>query len=233
VKYAGDTTRGPSALVWQGYQLGALRDSIGGYLFEEEFNGYVDGDIWTLTQATAGTFDNDPTAQYGVGLLDCGSTTATQGVQIQAVGAGFKPTAGETILFECRVKAADIATGPEFLAGLFAVDTTLIATSALSANGYGFQSVTDDGVVLSVAKDAGSAETGTGTTLVDDTWVKLGFRIDGLTKASYYVDGAKVNEETDGISANLVVPSFVCQSGGTTDPIVHIDWVKAAQITDA
>ena len=190
----------------------------------------VTAEDYVITNATAGTAALDAAAQNGVILLDSNSTTATQGIQIQRTAAQFVPAAGRTILFETRVKIADTATGPELFLGLANIDTTIIASSVVSTTSHvGFSSITDNNVLLGLAEKAGVAATGvTTTTLVDDTWATLGFKINGLTDITYYVNGAAVNKISTAINIPTVAmaPSFVCQSGGTTDPILHIDWWK-------
>jgi hypothetical protein len=189
----------------------------------------------TATLANAGTFALTD-AEGGVVLADCDSTTATQGINVQLGG-----TAGESFLipdsgmclFECRIKAADIATGPEFFIGLAETDTTLVASSAMdtSKEYVGFKSMTDDNVILGCANDAAESTASSIHTFVDDAWVKLGFVIKNGSLVQFYVNGAlKTNTITTAanIPANLLRPSVVCQSGGTTDPIVHIDWWRFA-----
>lgn len=187
---------------------------------------------YTATQATAGTFALDD-AEGGVALADCNSTTATQGINIQlggTAGESFKPAAGRTIYFEGRVRADDIATGPEFFFGLAITDTSLIAGSALTSQAIGFKSVTDDNVLLATCKD-GSSETTAASihTFVDGTWVKLGFKVIGTSKVEFYVDGVLKGSITANIPTTEMRPSLVCQTGGTTDPIIAIDWGAAWQ----
>ena len=225
----GDTSRGPSPGVWYKCPLVQLQLGLGGVLFHDDFaNGLPDGK-YTATQATAGTFalgDGDG----GVALADCNSTTATQGINVQLGGAAgelFKPAAGRKLWFEARFKFADVATGPEFFLGLHEIDTTIIVASALTGgNMIGFSSITDDNVLLFTAEKATAAATKACTTAVDGTFLKLGFFVDGVTSIQQYLNGALLAGEH--VSANIpiveMVPSLVCQSGGTTDPIVHLDW---------
>jgi hypothetical protein len=65
-------------------------------------------------------------------------------------------------------------------------------------------------------------------TFVDDAWVKLGFKVTGTTKVEFFVNGVLVGTITANIPTTELRPSLVCQSGGTTDPIVHIDWLALA-----
>jgi hypothetical protein len=232
-RYQVDGGRGLSPKVWANCPRTAINNGHldKGWGFVDDFVSKDELEHYTATQATAGTFALDD-AKGGVVLADCGSTTATQGINVQratTVGECFNAQYGK-LYFEALIKAADIATGPEFFLGLAVIDTTVIATSALSAQSIGFSSVTDDGVLLSGTKDGTSAATGTGTTLVADTWVKLGFIAHENSKVDFYVDGVKVNTETTYIPTTEMVPTLVCQSGGTTDPIVHVDWIACFQV---
>lgn len=187
----------------------------------------IDDEDYAFTNATAGTMALDAAGENGVLLLDCNSTTATQGAQMQRPAASFKPEAGRNIYFETYVKVADSATGPKLFIGLAEIDTTIISASAVStANHIGFSCVTNNNVLLVNSEKATDGETGSCTTLVDDTWVKLGFVVNGVSSIDFYVNDAVVNSITDSDHIPIVglSPSFVCQSGGTTDPILHIDY---------
>jgi hypothetical protein len=235
VMYSDADGRGPSSLLWNGLPEDIRYDMNRGTFFCDDFLKDPTSD-YTITQATAGTFVLDATdtdITGGIALADCNSTTVTQGINIQGAAA-FLPTAGTTLVFEARIKAADIATGPEFFLGLSELDTTIIGTSAVSSANYiAWTSVTDDEITLFAGEKAGAMDTNTGHTLVEDTWVKLGFKVTGVTKAEQYINGAKQATTTDLATANIPVvslaPSLVCQSDGTTDSIVHIDWWQVAQ----
>lgn len=242
-------SRAPTSAVWAGFDFEALRNWDAGFMFEEDFTLDTDlTNLWTVTQAgAAGTFLMGD-AKGGVALIDAGSTTSTQGANVQAgttVGEMFIPDAEDTIAFECRFKYhTAVATGGELFFGLSVIDTTIIAASAMSSQSIGFKSLTDNGVILAMSKD-GSAEvtsltedpTFTVTTLVDGAvttdgteWFKLGFRVVGTTRVDYYVNGTKVGYINSNIPATEMVPSFVCQASGTTQPVVHLDWVRCAQL---
>jgi hypothetical protein len=243
--------RGFSKELWADCPRSSIEsDPDFGWYFRDDFMDVFDlTNRYTLTQATAGTFamiDDDETAPLtdgGIAALDCGSSTVAQGGNVQAsstVGARFKPQANSKIWFEARIAVADLtagSTGPEFYCGLAEIDTTIIGSSALStANHVGFSSVTDDGVLISAAEKASAAHTGTtmlalGTAplLADVTWHKIGFRITNLTKVEFFVDGVQKSGTGDNVAtANIpivaMVPSLVCHSDGTVDPIVYIDW---------
>lgn len=219
--------------------LSALQDPGVGYGIFDDFLDLPTGK-YTATQATAGTFALDDAAG-GVALADCNSTTVVQGINVQlnsTTGEIFTPAAGKTLWFETRIKIADTATGPELFVGLHEIDTTIIATSALSgSNMIGFSSVTDNNVILFVAEKATAANTEACTTMVDDTWINLGFKVyedAGALVCDQWINGVQQASTTQQVAANIPVvamtPSFVCQSGGTTDPILHIDWYRCFQL---
>lgn len=196
------------------------------------YDHFVSAGHYTLTQATQGTFAVDNTVpNLGVWLLDCNSSTSTQGANLQFITLPVQVTTSNVVAFEWRGKVADVATGPEAFLGLHTSDTTIIASSAMgaSANSWaGFKTLTDNNVYLATTADNTTEETDTGATLVDDTYVRLGFRIERREFCDFYVNGVKVSRNTTNLplASDVLFPSFVCQSAGTTDPIMHLDAMR-------
>jgi hypothetical protein len=200
------------------------------------FDMYVDYDdfnsqpiSFTMTQATVGEWSLDDDAENGVLLLDSDSTTVTQGINAQKSLATFLPKAGRNIWFETRVKVTGIDNlNAELFMGLAEIDGTVIAASTVStANHIGFSSVTDDGILLANAEKAGTGATDTGVTIKNDTWYTLGFKVTGLDYVTFYVNNVKCGSlPTANIPIVVLAPTFVCQSGGTDQPILNVDyWV--------
>jgi hypothetical protein len=197
------------------------------YIDYDDFNSQPPS--LTLTQAVTGSWSLDEDGENGVLLLDSGSTSATQGINAQKSLATFIPKADRTLWFESRVKVSGITNlNAELFIGLAEIDGTVISASAVStANHIGFSSVTDDGVLLANAEKAGTGATDTGVTIKNDTWVTLGFKVTGLDYVTFYVNGVKSGSlPTANIPIVVLAPTFVCQSGGTDQPVLHIDyWV--------
>jgi len=221
---------GGSSAIWgQANVLEGLRPGGGVHYYFSDFNEGVGG--WEVTQATAGTMTADNTGATLQALVDCGSTTATQGANCQ-LGLQVKPVKGTKICFEARVKVEDSATGPELFVGLAELDTSIVASSAVStANHVGFSSITDNNVLLFNAEKATAGSTEASTTLVESTFVNLGFVIDGTDSVTQYVNGVETGSGFTSANIPIVAlaPSLVCQSGGTTDPILHVDWIGCYQ----
>lgn len=214
--------------LWEDCPLLAHRsDPYVGTLLDEQWVGYdaaaTSGD-YVLTQATQGT-GAISTAEEGVLELDANSTTATQGANLQRVKSVFIPKAGSKIYAEFEVKIVDTFDKAEIFVGLSDVETGIIATSAnASDNHIGWQCVTDDGVLLFTSEKAGTGATSAAVTIAEATYVRLGFVVDGVTSVQQYVNGVAVGDahETANIPVVALVPSFVCQSGGSNDPVMHV-----------
>lgn len=209
-----------------------LHDPSIGVLVDESWVDYDATDTYTLTQATTGT-GAISTAAPGVLELDSASSTATQGVQIQRTKAIFVPAASKHIWAEFQFKIVDTYDKAEIFVGLSDVDTTIIATSANSSDNHiGWQCVTDNGVLLFTSEKAGTGTTSACATIEEATYIKLGFYVNGVTSVQQYVNGEATGDahETANIPIVAVCPSFVCQSGGTNDPIMHLKGYRVFQL---
>lgn len=209
--------------------------SVGVYL-QEDFTSYdaaaTTGD-YVLTQATTGAAAIS-TAAPGVLELDSNSATSTQGANLQRVKSVFLPASGKDIWFETSVKVVDTYDKVELFVGLSDVETAILAASAnASDNHIGWQCVTDDGVLLFSSEKAGTGATKAAATIAEATYIRLGFYYDGTADTvQQYINGASVGaaHATANIPKVALVPSFVCQSAGTNDPILHIKGYRVFQL---
>jgi hypothetical protein len=246
-----DLSTGPSPIIWDSCPWESIvAGRVDGFVFFDDFITLLTTVDWTITQATAGTAAPSD-AVGGVALLDCNSTTADQGIQMQGISEAFQPLAGVTIFFECRLKVTDTIAGAQFFAGLAQEDTTVFAAGANTTDnhiGFEMNALTQAGTVgtagtanfygeKATARNTAAADAGLDVHLfVEDTYVKLGFVIDGITEARVYVDGADtmdriVTANIPTAAAGIMTPTFVCQNeDGATDPIVSLDWVRVAQL---
>jgi len=207
-----------------------------GILLDEPFVSYdataTTGD-YLLTAATAGTAAIS-TAAPGVLEVDSASSTSTQGATLQRIKSCFLPAANKSIWFEAKIKIVDTFDKVELFVGLSELDTTLIAASAnSSANHIGWQCVTDDGVLLFTSEKATTGTTIAAATIAEDTYITLGFVYDGAADTvQQYINGVAVGSAiaTTYIPKVAIYPSFVCQSAGTNDPIMHIAGYRCFQL---
>lgn len=227
---------GYSGNLWKSCPLQEyLHDPMIGFMIDERWHSYdaaaTTGD-YVLTQATAGT-GAISTAAPGTFLLDCNSTTDTQGATLQHNKACFIPAANKHIWAEFKIKIVDTFDKVELFVGLSELDTTLIGSSAnSSANHIGWQCVTDDGVLLFTCEKAGTGATRAAATIAEDTYIRLGFYVNGVTEVEQYINGVLTgtNSATANIPIVATYPSFVCQTAGTNDPIMHIMGYRIFQL---
>lgn len=212
-----------------------LHDPSIGFMIDERWHSYnaasTTGD-YVLTQASTGT-GAISTAAPGVLELDSNSTTSTQGATLQHNKAAFLPAAGKHIWAEFKIKIVDTYDKVELFVGLSELDTTLIASSLnSSANHIGWECVTDDGVLVFAGEKAGTRATSSAATIAEDTYIKLGFYVNGVTSVTQYVNGVEAGTAlaTANIPVVALYPSFVCQSAGTNDPIMHIQGYRIFQL---
>lgn len=213
-----------------------IHDPTIGFLLDERFHAYdaaaTTGD-YVLTQAVAGSAALS-TSVPGCLSINSGSTTSPQGANVQHNKAAFIPAAGKHIWAEFRVKFTGVANlNVEAAIGLFELDTTVIASSAVStSNGIGWTTVTDDGVLLFNCEKATAAVTSSATTIVSDTFVNLGFYVNGVTSIQQYINGVATGTAvaTANIPIVAIYPTFVCQTAGTDQPIMHIAGYRVFQL---
>lgn len=222
--------------------LAALCDMNIAHLCAEDWTGYSSAVTGTTlagyiaTQATAGAVILAD-AVGGVLQLDSASATQHQGIQIQKTGEAFKPAAGKDIWFECAFSIDDTYDKVQLFAGLGSDDTTIMPSGVMdstNANYIGFGIPTTG---AGTGKLYGCKATAEGTvasafTIAEGTTIKLGFKVNGVTSIEFWVDGVK-NSSTL-LTANIPIvelkPTFVCQSDGTNDPIMNLDWFRVLQI---
>lgn len=244
-KITTDMQDGPSQAIWEDVDLQALRNMQGGFLYENDFMeapNLVSGEGWTLTQVTTGTIAVAPTDEGGSLIIDtAGHANAHDGLECQLTSCAVLPAAGKKIYFEARVKMLNTGLD-EYFVGLAAIDTSLMAAGKVDdvVDKVGFfrddgTSPADDRLNTITARTTAEAEGTDKVVCADDTWIKLGFVIDGLTSIKFYANGKLVDTvpvaETANIPNALIYLSLVAKCDQTsTDAELTIDWVRVAQV---
>ena len=190
--------------------------------------------LWTADNVGTGTTVYDPASLGGVLLMTCQATTDNACEQLTRKGAGFFLAAGKTIWYETRLKiVGDIQS--EFACGLVADGEDLTAVAdVLAADGVGFSSQ-DASLALALTASKGGTDTGASAgihTMVSGTYVTMGFKIDGVTSITPYINGAAGTPITATIPDDEhLAPYFLVRNGdGTTQQVLHVDYVKVVQL---
>lgn len=225
----------PGATLWE--QATPIQpfhcDPAGFFVFHDDFTDTATTNAingWTTTVATSGTVTNLATGLNGTIAVSAGAVTAGQGINIQMHGVPFKIAASKPVFYEARLQFTGLTSLKiQFFAGLAEQSTAIITANALADKMLcGFAGVVTDGVILGTAQTAAATvTTGTGFTIVNNAWYRLGM-IATSTGIGYYVNGSLVSTVAATLPTNALAPAFVVQGNATVTPIVNIDYVRVA-----
>lgn len=234
---------GPSPLIWDTAKLlEVMLDPTAGFYYFNDYLGDIDvttADGFTITTVNSGAVAPVTDEDGGVLLVDsAGYNAADDGVNVQLTNCMFKPVAGRTIRFEARVKFNDnSANTSQFAIGLAGVVTAAIAAGVLDdtvdkAMWFHHAASTADKMSVCAARTNAEDIDADKATTVDDTYIKLGFVINGVTSIEWYVNGALVHTSSTGanIPNAVMCLTYVAQVEGTSaDSEMSVDWVRILQ----
>lgn len=234
--------------VWADCPLLAIEaDPSLGYVIFEDFNQFqaiTDANPPTLAGYTCtqggGTKGLLRTIAGVGGLLevDSESTTQHEGLHIQQTIAHFKCAAGKDIWFETKLRVVDTYDKCQLFAGLSKIDGTLIKNdgdldTGSDYIGFAMETGAAGAIKFYICKDTAELSDAAAT-LTGTAFVRLGFHVDGTTGIHCFVDGAEIaltNVVYTGIpTTDALTIGFACQTDGTNDPLINIDWFKCVQL---
>ncbi len=242
-----------SALLWKdapSFNEMFLKPATWGYYFQD-FNadsfrwesavatmGGIVYQSWKLAQATsAGTVRPSVTGPSSI-IINSGATTADYGVtSFQQKGVLYAVQAAKSVWYEARIKVIGGFDVAQLFVGLGPVDTAIFSAGARNlVNNIGFwaddaQASANAGYLYFDCADASTHNrTLAAALMVTDTWIRLGFKVVGVTSVTPFVDGVAGTELTSNlpIATTDMKLSFACLcNDGTNQPIMEVDWVKA------
>lgn len=191
--------------------------------------------------------DASATALIGTGDLDNGvltltsaATTDNDGASIQRAECTFLAVAGRELMFEARVKVSTANDGEMFvgLAENFATNPEAVIVNGIAR--VGFELVEGSAVINTIIDNDTTGTYSTVRTgldgsampsMADNTYVRLGFRIDGAS-IRFYVNRSlvAVRDLPTAIATKTLGPAFFHLSGNNTGThTAAIDYVLACQ----
>lgn len=205
-----------------------LPDPTGWHVFFDDFDRYVAAD-WTITttEAGAGSATEALANEDGGVLLITNDAADNDADFFQKVGESFKFESGKKLFFKARFKVSD-ATQSDFVVGLQITDTTPLDVT----DGVFFQK--DDGdasLDFYVEKDNTATSATAIHTMVDDTYVTVGFYYNGSDAVSYFVDGAHTGTlaTTNLPDDEELTVSFGVQNGEAVAKTMSVDYIMVAK----
>ena len=245
-EHAGETATGSqSGSLWKDCPVSDIESTIGrGQFVDERFTyGYPSG-LYTATQVTAGAIALVASVEGGAIRFTNGTTAGYGMTQVVGTVGNFLLGLGKNLWFETRIRGGTMTTDIQLFTGLSTYATAIItggATPALATADYiGFTTVAasagSTSVILALRDASGTAATIPVTTLVNDTWVNLGFKVktmpNGTLRVFIYVNNVEVPYTlTSAITAaipdtNYLALSTVAQSDGATASTLDVAWRK-------
>ena len=206
------------------YQTG---DNVG------KFSRTADQGEWLMTDDVDGTAvikDDDP---GGVLRLTTGSN-ANDFVSCQHNGEAWKVADGKDIYFEIRMKLGD-SDDTRWFVGLATTDVTGTTIGPIldgATESIGFRQNTDTGVDIYALTEDNSTETetDTGINVADNTYVTLGFHVQGNSRIRYYVDGAEKAVHTTNIPDGDAVTLTMELHSPTASSTLDVDYIYCTQV---
>ena len=233
---------GPSPLIWDDCPiLEMLVDPTVGFFYHEEYMGPIDvttGDGYTITAVTSGGISGISDPQGGGLLVDSqGNASADDGVNVQLLNCSVKPAAGTTIRFEARVAMVDTGDDQYFIGLAAPAMTAIIAAGILDdtvdkIGWFRIAASTADRMSVVTERTSDEDVDADKATVADNTYVKLGFVVDGLTTVKWYVNGvlAHTSSVTAQIANAILCLSYVAQVEQTSaDAELSVSWARLAQ----
>lgn len=198
------------------------------HTYFNDFDTYVAGD-WTVTETDAAA-TQALTAGDGGLLLITNTAADNDLVALQKNPAAFTFTAGKKTFFRCRFKVSD-ATQSDLVFGLQVVDATPLDVTDgiyfLKADG----AATVDFICRKNAS-TGSTTASAVATMVDDTFIELGFYYDGQSKVAYEVNGSvlgSLDASSTYLPDTTCTVSFALQNGEAVAKTMTVDYVYVAK----
>jgi len=166
---------------------------------------------------------------YCNGVLITPDVAENDSESFQLSGAQFMFVDTHPIFFGTRIKVADV-TNIDLIMGIGAVDTALLA--AWSDN-ISFRVVDAAGTCFIITEKATTEASATATTLVNDTYVNLGFLWDGASAIYPYVNGTRGTVvATTYLPTSTVgcTPSIEFTAGAASEVGLYMSFLDAYQI---
>lgn len=134
---------------------------------------------------------------------------------------------GKKTWFRARLKVSG-ATQSDFIVGLQVRDTSPLAVS----DGIWFQKDDGDALLDFHVSKVSSQSSATGiATVIDDTYLTVGFYYDGRTTIRYFVNNSQLGTiNTSGFPTTELTISFGLQNGiGNSAKVMNMDYIVAAK----
>ena len=195
----------------------------------EEFQQYVAAD-WTVTNTTSHDTIGLVAGAGGIlGIAGGASTASTDVGAIQANPLNINFASTQQVWFYTGLKSLS-ALNEALIAGIATSNATMAPTDGI----YFSKAAASANIDLVIRKSSTSTTLATVTTLVADTYTRLGFHYNGKDTVDVYVNDVKVASTTT--MTNLPTATAMGMTVGVkasatspTTGLLSVDWLMSAQ----
>lgn len=189
-----------------------------------DFDNYVAAN-WTVTETGTGT--RALTDADGGVLLITNDSNNDDANFFNKVGESFLFESGKKLWFKTRFKVSD-ATESDVVVGLQITDITPLA---VSDGVYFIKADGSTSVSFVVTKNTTPTTNANAATLVDDTYIELGFYYNGKDAIEYFADGSKVGTSavTNLPDDEIMTISFGIQNGEAVAKTMSMDYIQVVK----
>tara|TARA_R110000868_G_scaffold88513_1_gene246762 strand:+ start:378 stop:1073 length:696 start_codon:yes stop_codon:yes gene_type:complete len=212
--------------------LGSLKtvDPTVYHTYFDDFDTYTAGQ-WIVTETQAGATQALTNADGGI-LLLTNSAADDDLNALQKVGESFLIATGKEAYFKARFKVSD-AIQSDFVIGLQITDATPLAVT----DGIYFRKDDGDAFLDFVVMKNSTATTASAIyTVVNDTYLTVGFYFNGVNEIQYFAGTNSLNPTLLGKSVITNLPnneeltiSFGIQNGEAVAKTMSIDYIFASK----
>lgn len=199
-------------------------DPSSAHTWFDDFDNYTSSE-WTVTESDSSATQSIVAGDGGL-LALVNSSVDDHLDAIQWTNETFRFETGKKLWAKAKFKVSD-ATQSDLVVGLQITDATPLAVT----DGVFFRK--DDGsATLNLVVCKNSTETVTAvTTMVDDTFVVVGFAYDGVSAIAAYVNDASVavSATTNMPDDEDLAPSFAVQNGAGAAKTLTVDYALFAK----
>lgn len=220
------------------YTVGASTTTLGSKVFStpddrsvteyfEDFYYYnPDNFVVTTTEAGAGSASETITTEKNGVLLLTNDNADNDNDFLQPVGNPFQFVSGKELWFEGKFKTND-ATESDIIFGLQSRTTTPLNLL------WGVYFLKNDGAAtldFVVVNNATATTISEIATLVNNTYITVGYYYDGDSTLEYYINGLLIGTApTTNLPAVTLTASFGIQNGAAAAKTLAIDYIRVVQ----
>lgn len=215
-------------IFFEDFITGGYGTSVGG-----KFATTANAAEWLVTDDATSTQIIADSGVGGILTLDP-STSAADFCSCQLNGESFAVRNNKKMWFGARFKISDADDGPYFI-GMASTDVSGATLGPIydgTNDSIGFRAASSSSAVMHYVVEDDTNETAatTGTTLEDDTFVEVGFFLNGRSYVEFFVNGSRVAKTSVNIPDDnaYVTPTIeIGSTTGTTSTTMGVDWIYA------